>query len=334
MEAANQKISQANQRASKILSKSKEATEICNTQREYIKKLREELEVTKEKVNAANAELVVLREEVMSATASRGLFLALFPRTTSLCVFPQSVTDHAIAFQKEWRQIYPTFSLTSGHSGDHAYGEPSLGTIGRVCHVIKCELEALRRPLSSSDSLLDWGAGAGKWLLFAPRFLAVPKMFTIGIECEYAIFDMCRKNIHQAQRLFKHSPTAKVIFAKSQSFTSFCPVRVVVNYDGGTQKALKNSKSRTHQTIMRTVFCSATVDVVVSSRLDMNTFHRYFGAHIEKLSGSLWKCVVCPACYFGGSKFNVNVWFRLTPMRCSSTFDHNFQLHYNAGYIL
>ena len=109
-------------------------------------------------------------------------------------------------------------------------------------------------------------------------------------------------------------------------------MRVVLNYDGGTQKILNTVKGRIHQTIMRVAFCSASVDVVVSSKLDMNTFYRYFGYHIGKLCGSLWKCLVCPTCDFGGSRFNVNVWFRVTPMRSCS-----FQipaLHYYAGYAL
>ena len=132
-------------------------------------------------------------------------------------------------------------------------------------------------------------------------------MIALGIEKDQVIFDICKRNLSDIKR-------SNVLHAQSESFTSFCPARVFVNYDGGNQAMQHSHKGRIHQTIMRTAFCSPTIDVVVSTRLNWERFWGYFSKHLHKLCGSLWKCIYIEKCGFGGSRFNVNVWFRISPM--------------------
>ena len=62
---------------------------------------------------------------------------------------------------------------------------------------------------------------------------------------------------------------------------------------------------------------------MVSTRLNWNTFWTYFSKHLDKLCGSLWKCVHIDECVFGRSKYSVNVWFRTSPMQPSCNQMHN-----------
>jgi hypothetical protein len=118
-----------------------------------------------------------------------------------------------------------------------------------------------------------------------------------------------------------------VLQASSETFASFCPARVIVNYDGGNQAMQLGPKGRIHRSIMRAAFCSPTVDVVVSTRVNLETFWAYFSKHLHKLRGSVWECVFIEKCSFGGSKFNANVWFRISPMQktCSPIVDKRMQ---------
>ena len=161
---ANEQIELANSRASKYRIRNLEFAQQIEkkdgqlaTQKEIIKNLRAEVANARKDMATQAAEMEKLRAECIAGNLSRGSFSALFARTVSKYVFPQSLTEQINDFQKQWRQIYPTFSLTSGHSGVHAYGEPTMGTIGRICHIIKSELDSMGRPIASHDRLLDWG---------------------------------------------------------------------------------------------------------------------------------------------------------------------------------
>ena len=94
--------------------------------------------------------------------------------------------------------MYPTHHLTDGFSGEFAYGEPTLGTMGRICSLISTELASQKKPLCENDIFLDWGCGAGKWLIFARDFLKMPGMIAVGIEAEPKIFEICRINLAHA----------------------------------------------------------------------------------------------------------------------------------------
>jgi hypothetical protein len=239
--------------------------------------------------------------------------LGSFEREKCESFLPLCLEEQVHNATRLWDSVYPTNKLTYGLSGEHMYGEPSFGTMARICHVISSELQRQGRPLQPGDVLLDWGAGAGKWLLFARDFLQSPDMFALGIEIEEQIFRICSKNIEVAQAQDVALRT-KVLHSSAATFLSFCPARVVVNYDGGYQKKLDTPKGRIHQTVLRTAFVSPSVDVVVSTRLNLQTFEDYFSGHLLRLGHSRWKCLFLESQNFGGSNFNVNIWFRLSPM--------------------
>ena len=64
---------------------------------------------------------------------------------------------------------------------------------------------------------------------------------------------------------------------------------------------------------------SSSVDVVVSTKTNLNVFAKYFEGHFSKLGESIWEGVVVPGLGFQGSKFAVTVWFRKTPRIISHT---------------
>ena len=127
-------------------------------------------------------------------------------------------------------------------------------------------------------------------------------MVALGIEQEQPIFEICQANLCDIQR-------SNVLLARSESFASFCPARVLIGYDGGNQAMQHGPKGLIHRTIIRTAFCSPTVDVVVSTRLNLETFWTYFSKHLHKLRGSVWKCIFMERCGFQGSHFTMNMWF-------------------------
>lgn len=246
-----------------------------------------------------------------AALVPKGLLSIIFSRTQNDFIFPSCLTQQAATFQQQWTFLFPTSNLTT--SGEHAYGEPTFGTMARICYIIASELQRQQKPLMPADVLLDWGCGTGKWLCYAREFLGAPGMTAVGVEKDVPIFNTCKANISAARRVHALHRVA-ALNADSESFTSFCPVRVFVNYDGGSQKFMDTPKSRIHMNILRTAFLSSSVDVIVSTKLDSHTFSRYFFAHIDKLGGSLWKCIYVPKSNYGGSHFCTNIWFRLSPM--------------------
>jgi hypothetical protein len=287
----------------------------CN--KKIIEELRRELGTCRARVSTLEA---MLRDHGQAALAlgavPKGLCSFVFVRSKNPHAFPESLSQVALLCQQQWNQIYPTNNLTSGISGEFVYGETSFLTMARICHVIRSELKFLNKPLQSGDVLLDWGCGAGKWLCFARQLLGVTKMVALGIEAVEGIVDICQKNLCDVR-------LTNLVHAESHTFTSFCPARVVVNYDGGNQAMQNTVKGRIHRRIMRTAFCSPTVDVVVSTRLNWETFWSYFSKHLHNLHGSVWKCIYIEKCGFGGSRFTVNVWFRLSPMQ-NFNFTHRY----------
>jgi hypothetical protein len=299
--------------SAKALKESRDAAERANEKlRQIIVGLRRDLEEEKRKASALRDELAVYAQKGFAAgehgLLSKFLLSLVFWRTSNNYVFPVSLQQVASTCQQKWNVLYPTHNLTSTECGGFVYGEPTFMTMTRICHVIKSELGRQQKPLQPSDIFLDWGCGAGKWLCFAQHLLGVSRLVLLGIEVEQVMFEICKKNIFDIRH-------ASILHAQSQTLSNFSPARIVVNYDGGPQAMQNTVKGRIHQTIMRTAFCSPTVDVVVSTRLNWDAFWTYFTDHWHLLGGSLWKCIYIRNCGFGGSRFTANVWFRLTPMR-------------------
>ena len=103
-----------------------------------------------------------------------------------------------------------------------------------MCYNWKQQLLHSNAPLKGIV-LLDWGCGSGKWILFSNRFLGI-EMKCVGFECVRNIFDICSTNLVAAQThgLGRNS---RALLVQSESFQTFCPARIIVNYDGGPQKA-------------------------------------------------------------------------------------------------
>ena len=76
-------------------------------------------------------------------------------------------------------------------------------------------------------------------------------MIALGIEAEQKILDVCKNNL-----LAFNTGRCSVVNENSERFVSFCPARIVVNYDGGIQPMQSNANGKIHRTIMRTAFCS------------------------------------------------------------------------------
>ena len=126
---------------------------------------------------------------------SKGSYSLVFDRSCSPYTIPTDLGQLAKICQQQWNDLHPTNALTFGAADLHMYGEPTFGTMARICHTISSELANLGNPLNRDDILLDWGCGAGKWLCFARQFLSVPDMTALGIEVEEGIFAICKKNI-------------------------------------------------------------------------------------------------------------------------------------------
>lgn len=271
-------------------------------------KVRQELERTNARMQK---ELADLKRAQQPAPAPTGETFCGFSRFPNRYEFPDNLLQIAEKCEKHWKQLYPCHDLTYGLSGAFAYGEPSCYTMARMCYVIREELKQLEKPLKKGEKILDWGAGAGKWVCFARQLLGVRGLIALGIEIEEAIYDVCRQNLFATQR-------THVMHADSRSFRSFCPARVVYNYDGGFQALQDNEVSKIHPDVIRKAFFSPTVDVVVSSRLNLSLFKTYFSEHMDQFRGSVWKCIFINSCAFEKSHFTVNIWFRVTPMHDAS----------------
>jgi hypothetical protein len=114
-----------------------------------------------------------LNAEQTSVT-DKGAYSLVFCRSLNTHHLPSSLEDLAESFRQQWYAINPE----QPPSGKHAYGEPTLHTMARICHCISSELQQLGKPLKIDDILLDWGSGAGKWLCFGRELLGPRHGFT------------------------------------------------------------------------------------------------------------------------------------------------------------
>jgi len=223
------------------------------------------LEGKLQKVEKENKHLLKEADRVLSGGSKTGLLKRVFLVYICPTLAVQQLKREVRMSRTEWNVIYPVNKLTYGLSGQYAYGEPTFETMTKICHVINCELVQQKNPLKPSDVLLDWGCGAGLWLIFSSRFFGID-LTCLGFECEQSIFEICAANIIAARR-FGLGHKSRVLLAYSQTFETFKPARIVVNYDGGAQRFQRTKSSRVHLNIMRTAFCSPSVDVIVSSKL-------------------------------------------------------------------
>jgi len=107
--------------------------------KKMILKLQEEL---KEAARVrASMEKQILDLKQMAISPSKGLFASVFSRSSSCFKYPSNIDAVARSCKKQWKQLYPTSSLTSGQSGKHAYGEFTFEAMARVCHIISSELQ-------------------------------------------------------------------------------------------------------------------------------------------------------------------------------------------------
>ena len=242
-----------------------------------------------------------------SSNSFKGLISLLYPQQNiDLLPIPPDMKNFITAANVIWPIIHPTCKLTMTEEKGHAYGEPTFGAMAKICSVIKSELEMLNKPITPDDIFLDWGAGAGRWLIFVKLFLG--DLICLGIECDSEVYKICNNNLTKAQVVgFGHR--SKVLWARSESFECFCPVRIFYNYDGGAQKTQATAKGTIHPTLMRAAFSSPSVDVIVSTRTSLTVFCEYFENQFFRLGNSVWKAVRLPPQSMGGSSFRVTSGF-------------------------
>lgn len=229
---------------------------------------------------------------------------------------PHKHVDICKSLGQLWVQAAPLRNLSHGH-GEHAYGDASEGTMSKVCFVISGVLNLQQQPLQSSDVFFDWGCGSGRWLLYAPPLLGVSDMISVGIECAEILAKHCRDNLARCAHLGMRT-NAGCHHGHSEDLRSFYPARIVWNYDGypvacSSRLCSRSGKSDIHQRVMKLAFCTPTVDVVGSTRMNKATFNFYF-PRPNDLGNSTWKLHCIPKCSFGNQQRRVYLWFRQTPM--------------------
>src|SRR3954453_13536736 len=81
----------------------------------------------------------------------RGMLEHVFPRLKiSQLKIPCVLKQQVMVAKAQWLSIFPTHTLT----------------LAKICHVIKSELSLQKKHLSPRDICIDWGCGAGKWVIF------------------------------------------------------------------------------------------------------------------------------------------------------------------------
>lgn len=177
-----------------------------------------------------------------------------------------------------------------------------MGTMRKICRIIADTLLSLGRPLQGGDVMVDWGCGSGRWLIFAPLLFEVQGLITVGIECDPLVANFCQWHLCRA-RHFGVPVRSHVVFADSASMNSFCPARVVLNYDG-KYGPYDERGLREHRTIMHKVFGSNTVDAVFSTKLTPAFFAKYFCVDVGR-----WSWLDC-SLLFGHSRYKGYIYVR------------------------
>jgi hypothetical protein len=196
-----------------------------------------------------------------------------------------------------------------------AYGEFTPGSIYKIFLALQKYAN-----LQPDEILLDWGCGHCKILL--GLLLWLPASVAIGIERDPLVFKGAEDLLIRAAK-FDVDVVNRIgiIRADSQSFDSFAPASVVVQYDGPAIGLHQSFPAHKH--IMKRVFGSPTVRVVVSTKLNQSRFEDYFP---EKLpGGSPWTCVPLVGLSQGGSAYQAFLWIRTRSANRRLKFvDHTF----------
>jgi hypothetical protein len=189
-------------------------------------------------------------------------------------------------------------------------------TMAKICFVIVGLLKSSGKPLTEEDIFLDWGSGAGRFLICAPTLLGLSNLGSIGLECEGTLFKACQMTM-QKYRESGFRVFVDAAHVQSQTLKSFHPARVVWNFDGHpvpVNQISATAKGSIHKEVMTLAFCTPSVDIVASTRMNNATFQFYF-PEPQMLGFSRWRPHRIAGCTFDNTQLLVYVWVRCTAMQ-------------------
>ncbi len=205
-------------------------------------------------------------------------------------------------FQRFWRPRADTVGLVS--SENHAWGEGNPATLAYIWDMIQTYVV-----LTPSDVIVDWGVGAGKFLL-SYFFLCKNRPIGVkllGIEKSLEAFNVCVRNVRRFHSVVEGAPyQINLHYGDSTSVKRWEPVTVVVNYDGGVQSHVEEY----HYILMRNCFQSESVRAIFSTKMNRTLFNIYFK---DEPTYSTWVChTSAQPLKFGKSSFTGYLWVRRT----------------------
>jgi hypothetical protein len=203
-------------------------------------------------------------------------------------------------FDAQWNRLQPRpVRLTATDAGGAVYGEYTSGSIFRIFKALQYLAQ-----LKPTDIILDWGAGSLKFLVALNSFSGC---VCLGIEKDSSVYLAAQGVLSRA---YIGELTVGVHNDDSSTFRTFEPADVVVQFEGGTTQQL----NKTHRKIMRRVFRSSTVRAVVSSKLNISLFRKYFPS-MQPVTGVNWRCTrISDGLSHGGGSYGTHIWIRQVPV--------------------
>ena len=187
-------------------------------------------------------------------------------------------------FEALWRKTLPALAF----SERHIFGEATAGSLCKIWTAIGRTVQ-----VDPGDTVLDWGAGAGK-MLAAARFFGphAPTLRLRGHEIDAELVQKCRRNLALL------GCDAHVEHGDSSLVQDFGVVHVVVQYDGPAV----NHVQPYHETIMRTLVANAHVKCIFSTKMNPQLFYgTYFPGEQPR---SKWRCLKIPNLCFQGCRMH------------------------------
>jgi hypothetical protein len=193
----------------------------------------------------------------------------------------------------------------------HAWGEFSPMSLFKIWFIIS-QLVVL----TSDDVVLDWGAGAGVQLmaafLFIPYFWPSLRLPMVGIEVDKHAYGFLETNIGNFASTYPDGPLrprVRVLKADSQNFDFGCGT-VVVQYDGPARAWMDVEPYI--KIIYRKLFTQAHVKVVLTTKLDPDTFFNLFSGKCgeEKVYVGKWTHHTIDNLSQGGSHYQAHLYIR------------------------